>query len=276
MIGLQEVIDSFHNPQSQPYCVLPWVKTHNRIRLRRGEFSVWAGVNGHGKSLLLSQVQLGLMKQGQKVCAVSPEMRPRAMMVRMSRQAIGVIEPSIDYLRRLHHWTDGRLWFYDQQDTIPVKRILGVARYCAAELGIDHFVIDSLMKCGMGVDDYNAQKAFVDALSTIARDTEMHIHLVAHSRKRPSEHGVMDKFDIKGAGEISDMADNVFTLWRNKPKEAEAAKGVTERESPAGSGRLTGLRQATQWRLGRAGRTLVSPGVAAVSRVRGPAHEHGR
>ena len=76
----------------------------------------------------------------------------------------------------------------------------------------------------MGADDYNLQKRFVDELSTHAKDTGMHIHLVAHSRKRENERSVMDKFDIKGASEITDMADNVFTIWRNKPKESEGRK----------------------------------------------------
>ena len=32
-----------------------------------GELTVWTGYNGHGKSLLLSQVLLGLMQQDQRV-----------------------------------------------------------------------------------------------------------------------------------------------------------------------------------------------------------------
>ena len=29
---------------------LPWSKTHTTVRLRPGEVSVWAGINGHGRS----------------------------------------------------------------------------------------------------------------------------------------------------------------------------------------------------------------------------------
>ena len=35
----------------------PW------FQFRTGEFTVWTGINGHGKSLLLNQVQLGLMSK---------------------------------------------------------------------------------------------------------------------------------------------------------------------------------------------------------------------
>ena len=31
--------------------MLPWTSTHPFVRIRPGEVSIWAGVNGHGKSL---------------------------------------------------------------------------------------------------------------------------------------------------------------------------------------------------------------------------------
>ncbi|MEX5606384.1 bifunctional DNA primase/helicase, partial [Pseudomonas syringae] len=69
------------------------------------------------------------------------------------------------------------------QGTVKAKMMLAVIRYCAEKLKVNHFVIDSLMKCGIGEDDYNGQKAFLDSLTSIARDTGIHLHLVAHSRK---------------------------------------------------------------------------------------------
>ncbi len=137
----------------------------------------------------------------------------------MARQFIGVEEPTPEYIRRFSEWTINRLWLYDQIGTIRTDRMIAVVRYCIQELNITHFVIDSLMKCGIGLDDYNKQKYFVDELSTLAKDTNAHIHLVNHSRKGERESNVMSKFDIKGAGEITDMADNVFIIWKNKKKE---------------------------------------------------------
>lgn len=86
------------------------------------------------------------------------------------------------------------------------------------------------MKCGIGVDDYNRQKAFIDQLCAFAKDTGVHVHLVAHSRKGESEKNELDKLDVKGASEITDQVDNVFLVWRNKRKEDALAKtpGDTE------------------------------------------------
>ena len=75
-----------------------------------------------------------------------------------------------------------------------------MARYCAKELGIKHVFIDSLMKCVRGEDDFNGQKDFVDELCSLARDNQIHIHLVHHIRKLSSEAETPDKTDVKGSG----------------------------------------------------------------------------
>lgn len=221
----KDLIDHFCMPQEQAGAYLPWSKTHGNIRIRSGELSIWAGVNGHGKSMLLSQVLLAFTQQDEASCIASLEMRPVSTLARMARQAIGTEEPSPSAVRDFQRFLGGRVWLYDQQGTVKSDRMLAVLRYAVEEIGVQHFVIDSLMKCGVDSDDYNAQKKFIDCLSSYARDAKVHIHLVAHSRKKETENSVMDKFDIKGASEITDMADNVFTLWRNKPKEEKAERG---------------------------------------------------
>lgn len=198
---------------------LPWSKCAGQVVLRPGEFIVWAGVNGHGKSLLLSQVMLGAMQQNDSVVIASLELHPVQTLLRMQQQFCGTGSPSVQSIEYFHSWLHNRMWLYDRQGQVDYRRMFAVIRYCREELGTDHFVIDSLMKCGLGVDDYNGQKAFVDLLSTYAKSSGMTIHLVAHSRKREKSTDMMDKFDVKGCGEITDMADSVFSLWRNVRKE---------------------------------------------------------
>jgi twinkle protein len=82
---LDEVIQSFERPAIQTGGALPWSGTQNIIRLRRGELSIWPGMSGHGKSMLIGQVALGLMAQGEKVCIASMEMKPASTMQRLCR-----------------------------------------------------------------------------------------------------------------------------------------------------------------------------------------------
>lgn len=222
---LEEILESDAAGPATGGAVLPWAKTHDAIRLRPGELSVWAGINGHGKSLLLGHVALGLMAQKQRVMIASFEMKPVVTIKRMRRQASCGAFPTEKFTREFAAWSDGRLWLYDQQGMVDVPRIAALLRYCHDALGIQHAVIDSLMKCVRGEDDYNGQKDMLDLLTSIGRDTGMHIHLVHHIRKSDDENRLPGKFDLKGSGSISDQADNVFVVWRNKKKQFEAQAG---------------------------------------------------
>lgn len=231
------VIDYFNGKLGTKGLTLPWSKTHDTLALRPGEVSIWAGVNGHGKSLVLNQIMLQAMRYGESCVIASMEMKPHITMARMTRQACGSAQPSEDFIRAFHDWTEGKLWLYAQQGTVDSRRMLAVLRYVhealrqnGKKVTIKHFVIDSLMKCGINTDDYNRQKSFVDELCAFAKDSGIHIHLVAHARKGETERKVVDKFDIKGASEITDQVDNVFTIWRNKRKEEEVQQNGNDQD----------------------------------------------
>ena len=228
---VEDVIEYFHGDAAKKGLVLPWSKTHDLIRFRDFEVTLWSGMNGHGKSLVLGQACMGFIDQGQRVCIASMEMKPMVTLARICRQWAKDRVPEKDAIRTFHNAMKSHLWLYDQQGTVNAERMLAVMRYCAQEKGIKHFVLDSLMKCGIVEDDYTAQKLFVDAICTIARDTGMHIHLVAHSRKQKDEMTPPGKMDVKGSGSITDQVDNVLTVWRNKPKESSIAEGAGARNS---------------------------------------------
>jgi len=195
---------------------LPWTKTHECIALRPGEVSLWAGVNGHGKSMMLSQVCAWSLLN--KWLIASMEMLPEATMERMIKQIAGTSEPPEEYQERILRWSDNRLWLYDQTDSIDSDRILALIRYAASKQ-IKHVVIDSLIKCGINREAYDKQAAFVDKLCWLAKSCLVHVHLVHHIRKSDTEKKIPDKFDIRGAGEITDLVDNIFIVHRNKSKE---------------------------------------------------------
>ena len=223
-----ELIERLGKPIIERGHPLPWAKVRKLFRFRPGEVTLWAGVNGHGKSLMTGFVMLDLIAARQKVCIASFEMKPHSTIERMVRQwcqfpayAEFAAHPSgiadtRDLYEQFGTLTDDRLWLYDQQGTVTADQMVAVARYCAKELGIQHLVIDSLMKCVKGEDDYNGQKAFVDELCAIARDHSIHIHLVHHIRKLENELKKPDKTDVKGTGAITDQVDNILLVWRNK------------------------------------------------------------
>lgn len=214
---LDGTIDAFYAPDDQGlHPGMLWAKAKDKIRFRPGEVSLWAGVNGHGKSMFLSQVTIDLCYQAEKVMVASFEMKPVRQMHRMSRQGCGSRLPSREWLEVFHQWTDGRLWMYDHVGAVEWKKVIAVMRYAREKFGITQFVVDSMMKCVKGEDDYNGQKDFVNELCAFAQAHNVHVHLVHHVKKSESEHKAPGKFDIKGSGAISDQVDNVFIVWRDK------------------------------------------------------------
>jgi len=213
------VIDRFYGEGAEStWTPTGFDKMAGKFDLRPGEVTIWAGINKHGKTTFLTNVMLHVMQAGEKVCVASMEMTPVETMSKMTRQAGGTGSPSIGFIRGFHQWTDGKLWIYKHLGKLPAKRALALATYVRKELGIEHLVIDSLMKCSIGPEDYAGQKDFVDGLCAIARDTGLHIHLVVHMRKGENERAAPDKFSIKGTSEITDLVDNIIIIWKNMRK----------------------------------------------------------
>jgi twinkle protein len=210
---------------------LPWTKCNESFEFRRGEVTIWAGQNGHGKTEVTTQVALSVIGQDEKVCVASFEMKPVTTIGNMVRMFSGTNPFSPEFqgndamavLDQLYDefgdWTKGRMWLYDQTGTAFPDVVLGMVKYCAQEIGITHIFIDSLMKCVKAEDDYNGQKDFVDQLCAIAKDCDVHIHLIHHLKKPSKEGDMPDKHDTKGSGSITDQVDNLMMVWRNKPKE---------------------------------------------------------
>ena len=230
----QGLIDHFDNPPPVRHRHMPWPKTNGLIQFRPGEATVWGGENGGGKSLITGQVGLSLAAQGEKVCIASFEMKPMRTIGRMGQQwthfdlhdrAFADNDRERARVRDLYEqyrdWLKGKVWLYDKQGTVKWPNVIAMAKYAARELGCHQIFIDNLGKCVQGEDDYNGQKEFIDNVCAVARDEDVHIHVVHHVKKPSSPSAKPDKYSFKGTGAITDQPDNVIAVWRNKAKERQ-------------------------------------------------------
>lgn len=207
-------------------------KLGHSIEFRSGEVSVWAGYNGHRKSMLTGQVALDLIDQGQRTLMVSLEMPPASTLARMAQQACVTDAPRPERLQQFLGWTDGLLWLFNHVGRLTPPKALAVCRYFAQELGGQHIFIDSFMKVCESEESLDEQKFLIGNMCDVAKETGLHIHLVAHCRK-PSggaEDKPPTKYDIKGSGAISDQCHNILLVWDNKAKRAESDKRDPRRE----------------------------------------------
>lgn len=201
-------------------------KLRDAIELRPGEVTVWAGYNGHRKSMFTGQVVADLCEQNQRSLVLSLEMPPGKTLARMAQQACASPLPSAAKRKEFMAWTDGRLWLFDHIGRLNQTKCLAVLRYFSAELQGQHVFIDSFMKVVESEEKMDEQKVMVGNLCDVAKETGLHIHLIAHCRKPAG--GAEDrppcKYDIKGSGAITDQPHNVILLWDNKAKRTEAEK----------------------------------------------------
>ena len=205
--------------------VLRLDKSLDWFEFRPGELTVWTGYNGHGKSLMLSQVLLGMMQQGERVMVFSGEMTPERQLKRAVKQAAGLDRPSLPYIDAIGAWITDKLWFFNVVGSAGIDRLLQVFLYANKRYGMSHFVIDSLMMTDVpedGPGSMTAQKDAVRKLCDFVRRNGCHLHLVAHPRKGADESRGPGKLDVAGSSKITDGADNVFTVWSARKDEGDA------------------------------------------------------
>lgn len=213
--------------------VLPWAKTHDRLKLRPGELSIWAGINGHGKSSVVGHIVGHLTSGGARCCVASMEWRTAMWLARMGRQIAGCARPSRAYSDHIAASYRETLWAFDVTGAAKSRRILDVFAYARRRYKIDLFVLDNLTKCGFADDDYAGQKRFVEDLADFARSTNSHVMLVAHMRKgEGGEDRPSGKHGVKGSGGITDVASTVVEVWRNLPRERALARAAQPDAAP--------------------------------------------
>lgn len=233
---LEDVVAEFHRPPNGPRePVMISTKLRGCMAFRGGELTVWAGYNGHRKSMVTGQLALDLCAQRQRTLIVSLEMSPARTLSRMARQACALAVPMRHHVETFARWTDGRLWLFDHVGRITPDLCVALLRYFAAELGGKQVVLDSMMMVCASEEHMDEQKQFVTDLVRVTQETGLHVHLVAHCRKPQS--GADDKpptkYDLRGSAAISDQCHNVVTVWANKAKAAKLAQFPADEEALA-------------------------------------------
>jgi len=211
-------------------------------KIRPGEMTVWTGFSGHGKTVCLSQVMVHLASEGQRVCVASMEVEPDKTLETFWCQANGgrfpwnwnevcdlSEESKVDLgtrrFRERFKWLAERVLVFLPQDTpdgvgrAKWQKLVECFVYARQRYGCEQFVVDSLMMCvGRSEQEYQQVELFVNALSSFAKRHQVHVHLVAHSRKKDDEGKPPGKQDIAGPKETADIAHNVAVVHRNMAK----------------------------------------------------------
>lgn len=188
-----------------------------------GEVSVWSGVNGSGKSNFLLQECLEFANQGIKTMLFSGEMRDstiKDMACKMCVGKEGLKQYQNFWVIKDKHiadlasaWLSKYMLLYKNEYTTEAGEMIQAIRYAVSK-GCKVIILDNLMTLdlrSLDKDKYEAQSLFAKMLASLAKELNVHIHIVMHPRKVT---GFLRKEDISGSADLTNAVDNVFIVHR--------------------------------------------------------------
>lgn len=214
------------------------------FRFCPGEVTVWSGYSGDGKSVCMGYVSLFFAKQNRKTCIASFEMKPKKTFKNMMRQLLGTPRPTDDAFDKALDWMDRYFFVFNRVGGATIGETLALFEYVAKKYGVNHFLVDSLMRIDDVFEEEGAQssKNLMNALQGFAKKYNVHVHLVAHSKKPDARHPASKyppmKHSVSGSKALTDNCDNLVIVWRNRQK----SEDIDDARNMGDSGKLEALR----------------------------------
>lgn len=197
---------------------LPWASWHESFKLTRGEMTIVSGYSGHGKSEFVNQIALNCVKQGSKAMISSFELSGGNLYGRLLKQSTGIKDPTYELLTKFVDHYDRKLFAYDLMGTANVDDVLKSSIKAQEIAGIDLFIFDNLMMLNSMVDDFAVQHDIVSKLLRFAKDKNVIVILVAHSKKPMRGMPIPGMYDVSGSSNIINMVDNHLSVTKNLAK----------------------------------------------------------
>lgn len=195
------------------------------VGFKRGMVSVWTGKRGCGKSSLLNMLILNSAQKGYKSALWTGELTCDTAKTWLYLQAAGKQynerQYGTDYYSTPDHisekidaWIDKYFWLFNNKYGENFSQIEEQIRKLKESENIDVVLLDNLMVLdlrSLEENKYDRQSVLLQKLTDLAKELNIHIHLVAHPHKSLS---YIQVDNIGGSGDISNKADNVFVLSR--------------------------------------------------------------
>ncbi len=199
-----------------------------------GSLNILSGRNGSGKSTILNQIYIAeAIAQGYKTFLFSGELIGGNVKYWLL-QTLANEEQFAEYAAKDGHKykkvtiqakekivndMKDRFFLYDSDD-YRIEAIIEKMTILAKRYGVRVFVIDNLMTVESSLKDkYEAETDIVKKLKNFAKKYNALVHLVAHPRKSMNDE--IEKDDVAGSANITNLADYVTTISRAKDDVAE-------------------------------------------------------
>ncbi len=192
---------------------------------KRGMVSVWTGKRGCGKSSILNMLILNAAQERCKSALWTGELTADMVKQWLYLQAAGKQHNrrlgTTDYfitndyvMPKIDAWIDKYMWLFNNRYGDNFSQIEERIRRLVDEKGIDVVLLDNLMVLDIRMleeNKYDRQAILMQRLEDLAKELNIHIHLVAHPHKSI---GYIRIDNISGSGDIANKADNIFIVSR--------------------------------------------------------------
>lgn len=224
----KEMIDAYANKMAT-FDTLPLDVEGAVSRLYRGQWSIFSGYTGTGKTTYLRQLVCHLLKLGKSVFVATLEQDPEDYLIELASTAAGVDMVNEKQLTSFLATYGERLKLWGIIGVSEHKKILATIRELSATTpGLDYAIIDSFMMLDVDESDIEDQRKCAALLTATTITSKVHIFLVAHPKKPLDPEASPSVHDVSGTAKLTNLAFNVYFIRRgpNQP----GLQGITAME----------------------------------------------
>lgn len=224
-----QVLDIYENGFPQGVVTNAWPKFDRLIRWFPGHFTVVTGIPSHGKSNFVDNLIVNLARHnGWRVAVFSPENpTPEMWVIRLLEIATGEsffgqdrIKP--DKINETINALSQYFFMINPDDDYSIEKVTATAKSLLRRFGINALVIDPWnnleVKNKSGENETAYAARILVKLRSFARQTGIHIILIAHPRKMQKTDGgnydIPTAYDISGSAHFYNVADNIMSVYR--------------------------------------------------------------
>lgn len=205
--------------------------------LEGGRVTLVTGRPGEGKSTFVHRAALYAVSCGHPTLIVDGEHDQETLINNLYIKLIGYNDTLYDKIRyhrkiikqpkkhiymQLQEWSK-HLWIYSKSvgQIKNLDNLFRLYREMTIQYGIRFIILDNLMTLldHKGDDQNKAQADFMNKCHDFAIANNVHIVLVAHPNKSAVKGEAIDYYQISGASELINLADNVLQVVRVEGKE---------------------------------------------------------
>ena len=203
-----------------------------------GRVTLITGRPGEGKSTFVHRIALYAVSNGICTLLVDGEHETNSLMNNLHVKLIGhdntlyderryhrkyIKQPKQLVYKQLQQWSANKLWIYSKSSgqIKTLDNLFKLYNEMIKKHNTKFIILDNLMTLldHQGSDQNKAQADFMNKCHDLAVNTGIHIILVAHPNKSAQKGETIDYYQISGASELVNLADNVIQIVRSENEE---------------------------------------------------------